>query len=92
MTNWLHLFCRAKSVDLPATSNSLCLIRHLLQDLEQGGLSDRPEDQADVWHTVFGIAGLSLLGHPGLAEVDPVYCMPRSVTSKLQVARTVFDA
>jgi len=26
----------------------------------------------DVFHTVFGIAGLSLLKYPGLAEIDPV--------------------
>lgn len=51
-----------------------------IQDPDRGGLADRPEDAADVWHTVFGLAGLSLLGHEGLAEVDPVYCMPISVT------------
>ena len=37
-----------------------------------GGLADRPGDTVDVFHTVFGIAGLSLLEHPGLEEVDPV--------------------
>ena len=25
------------------------------------------------------IAGLSLLGYPGLVDLDPVYCMPASV-------------
>jgi geranylgeranyl transferase type-2 subunit beta len=29
-----------------------------------------------VFHTVFGLAGLSLLGYPGLRDVDPLYCMP----------------
>jgi geranylgeranyl transferase type-2 subunit beta len=53
--------------------------------VEQGGIADRPEDQADVWHTVFALAGLSLLGHEGLAEVDPVYCMPLEVTRRLQL-------
>lgn len=42
------------------------------QDAEHGGIADRPGDMVDVMHTVFGIAGLSLLGHPGLIEVDPV--------------------
>jgi geranylgeranyl transferase type-2 subunit beta len=42
------------------------------QDSELGGLSDRPGDMVDVWHTFFGIAGLSLLGFPRLEEVDPV--------------------
>lgn len=35
-------------------------------------MADRPGDMVDVWHTCFGIAGLSLLGFPGLDEVDPV--------------------
>ncbi|KAJ2894868.1 Geranylgeranyl transferase type-2 subunit beta [Zalerion maritima] len=43
------------------------------QDTESGGLSDRPNNMVDVWHTCFGIAGLSLLNYPGLAPVDPVY-------------------
>jgi prenyltransferase beta subunit len=32
------------------------------QDPDNGGISDRPDDMADVFHTFFGIAGLSLLG------------------------------
>jgi geranylgeranyl transferase type-2 subunit beta len=35
-------------------------------------MSDRPGDMVDVFHTVFGIAGLSLLGYPNLVSVDPV--------------------
>ena len=42
------------------------------QDVDHGGIADRPSDMVDVFHTVFGIAGLSLLGYPGLVEVDPV--------------------
>ena len=42
------------------------------QDSELGGLADRPGDMVDIWHTVYGIAGLSLLGFPGLEEVDAV--------------------
>ncbi|KAF2645818.1 geranylgerany transferase type II beta subunit [Massarina eburnea CBS 473.64] len=42
------------------------------QDPELGGLADRPGDAVDVFHTIFGIAGLSLLKYPGLIEVDPV--------------------
>lgn len=40
------------------------------QDTERGGISDRPGDMVDVFHTNFGIAGLSLLKYPGLEEVD----------------------
>jgi geranylgeranyl transferase type-2 subunit beta len=42
------------------------------QDLEKGGIADRPGDMVDVFHTVFGISGLSLLGYPGLEAVDPI--------------------
>ncbi|KAF2499630.1 type II protein geranylgeranyltransferase beta subunit [Lophium mytilinum] len=42
------------------------------QDPELGGLADRPGDMVDVFHTHFGIAGLSLLKFPGLAEIDPI--------------------
>ncbi|THH14286.1 hypothetical protein EW146_g6023 [Bondarzewia mesenterica] len=49
------------------------------QDPDAGGIADRPGDMADVFHTLFGVAGLSLLGFPGLMDIDPVYCMPASV-------------
>ncbi|KAI4132703.1 MAG: hypothetical protein LQ347_002485 [Umbilicaria vellea] len=42
------------------------------QDPELGGIADRPGDMVDVFHTVFGVAGLSLLQYPGLENVDPV--------------------
>lgn len=42
------------------------------QDAQRGGLADRPGDMVDVFHTNFGVAGLSLLGYEGVAEVDPV--------------------
>ncbi|KAJ7937231.1 rab geranylgeranyltransferase [Mycena leptocephala] len=49
------------------------------QDTEKGGIADRPGDMVDVFHTQFGIAGLSILGYPGLVDLDPVYCMPAPV-------------
>lgn len=52
------------------------------QDSEHGGIADRAGDMVDVFHTVFGIAGLSLIGWEGLEAVDPVYCMPKTVTQK----------
>lgn len=30
----------------------------LLQDPESGGISDRPDDAVDVFHTYFGVAGI----------------------------------
>ncbi|VDM79349.1 unnamed protein product [Strongylus vulgaris] len=60
------------------------------QDDETGGFSDRPGDcviytlgspsflfQPDPFHTLFGVAGLSLLGREGLCPVDAVFCMPK---------------
>lgn len=57
------------------------------QDPDHGGIADRPGDVADVFHTLFGISGLSLLGYPGLAQVDPTYCMPTDVIERMGLAR-----
>ena len=42
------------------------------QDPEHGGIADRPGDMVDVFHTVFGVAGLSLLRYPDLIKVNPI--------------------
>ena len=55
------------------------------QDSETGGIADRPGDMVDPFHTLFGIAGLSLLGDPGLKDINPVFCMPRHVIERLDV-------
>ncbi|WFD31268.1 protein geranylgeranyltransferase type II [Malassezia sp. CBS 17886] len=57
------------------------------QDPGAGGIADRPDNVADVFHTLFGVAGLSLLGYEGLASVDPTYCMPLALTRKLGMDR-----
>eukprot|EP00126_Sphaerothecum_destruens_P014931 Sdes_comp8827_c0_seq1m213 len=53
------------------------------QDLQTGGISDRPGNMVDPFHTLFGIAGMSLLGDARLKEVDPVYCLPRETIQRL---------
>ena len=53
------------------------------QDPEGGGIADRPDNMADVFHTNFGVAGLSLLGYPGLEDLDPVYCMPAKLVESM---------
>ncbi|KAJ3036281.1 hypothetical protein HDV00_002937 [Rhizophlyctis rosea] len=58
------------------------------QDPETGGIADRAGDYPDVFHTVFGVAGLSLLGDESFKEVDPRYCMPVYVTNRLGLGRT----
>eukprot|EP00038_Savillea_parva_P026670 m.55622 g.55622 ORF g.55622 m.55622 type:complete len:414 (+) comp7616_c0_seq4:72-1313(+) len=49
------------------------------QDKETGGFSDRPGDLVDPFHTLFGIAALSLLGDGTLKEINPIFCMPEEV-------------
>uniref|UniRef100_A0A1B6GAS2 Geranylgeranyl transferase type-2 subunit beta n=1 Tax=Cuerna arida TaxID=1464854 RepID=A0A1B6GAS2_9HEMI len=53
------------------------------QDPETGGFSDRPGHMSDPFHTLFGVAGLSLLGNTELAPVNPTYCMPQSLIDRL---------
>ena len=50
-----------------------------MQDEARGGISDRPEDMVDVFHTFFGIAGLSLMQQCNLEAINPVYALPESV-------------
>ncbi|KAH3672724.1 hypothetical protein WICMUC_004130 [Wickerhamomyces mucosus] len=54
------------------------------QDEITGGISDRPDNQVDVFHTIFGLAGLSLMGFENLAPVDPIYCLPVDVSCKIK--------
>ncbi|KAI4471381.1 geranylgeranyl transferase type beta subunit [Holotrichia oblita] len=53
------------------------------QDGETGGISDRPGDVADPYHTLFGLAALSLLGYSNIKSVNPTYCMPQEVIDRL---------
>jgi geranylgeranyl transferase type-2 subunit beta len=39
----------------------------------------------DPFHTLFGLAALSLLGEPTLAQVDPTFCMPKQVIDRLGI-------
>eukprot|EP00180_Rhodochaete_pulchella_P000378 Plantae.Rhodophyta-Rhodochaete_pulchella.ctg12649.p1 GENE.Plantae.Rhodophyta-Rhodochaete_pulchella.ctg12649~~Plantae.Rhodophyta-Rhodochaete_pulchella.ctg12649.p1 ORF type:complete len:258 (+),score=36.91 Plantae.Rhodophyta-Rhodochaete_pulchella.ctg12649:1-774(+) len=57
------------------------------QDPETGGIADRPGDIADVFHTYFGIGGLSLLGFPGLPAIDPMFALPVKVVATFPVWR-----
>ena len=55
-----------------------------LQDEQNGGISDRPEDMVDAFHTFFGIAALSLMGYKGLEPIDPVYALPVKVMQRIR--------
>lgn len=54
------------------------------QDEKKGGISDRPDNEVDVFHTFFGLAGLSLMGFEDLVSIDPIYCMPYTVTETIK--------
>ena len=65
------------------------LTQHLKSqtDEKEGGISDRPENMPDVFHTFFGVAALSLLGYPNFKKVDPVFALPEEVIQKLGIKR-----
>ncbi|KAI9293245.1 terpenoid cyclases/Protein prenyltransferase [Neoconidiobolus thromboides FSU 785] len=53
------------------------------QDVEVGGFCDRPGHMSDVFHTLFGLTGLSLLGNSQLKSIDSAYCLPTDVLANL---------
>lgn len=61
------------------------------QDQEDGGISDRPEDMVDVFHTFFGIAGLSLMGYKGICGVDPTFALPTAVIERIKLSRVTLN-
>ncbi|KAG7014120.1 Geranylgeranyl transferase type-2 subunit beta 1 [Cucurbita argyrosperma subsp. argyrosperma] len=65
------------------------LVKFILdcQDTENGGISDRPDDAVDVYHTYFGIAGLSLLEYPALKAIDPAYALPVDVVNRIHLRK-----
>jgi len=62
------------------------------QDTETGGFADRPGDFPDPFHTLFGVAGLSLLGEKGVGQVNPVFCMPQEVLDRINVKHQVITS
>ena len=68
------------------------------QDVDEGGIGDRPGNMADIFHTFFGIAGLSLLGsfdrpkdesvtwkYAHYRPIDPTYALPIDLVKKLGI-------
>lgn len=87
----LELIGRTKWID----GNALADFILSAQDLDaSGGIADRAGNCADVFHTFFGIAGLSLLGKlnsstvPAHDAIDAAYALPRSVVERLNLPRT----
>lgn len=48
---------------------------------------------ADPFHTLFGVAGLSLLGEvtDSVKRVNPVFCMPQEVLDKNNVTHQILE-
>jgi geranylgeranyl transferase type-2 subunit beta len=55
------------------------------QDPEEGGISDRPGNTVDVFHTFFGLAALSLLKPQkyNLSPIDPTYAITKATLAKI---------
>lgn len=56
-----------------------------LQDSDTGGFSDRTGNLPDIFHTLFGLAALSLLGYDKLGKINPTLCMPQQVMDRLNM-------
>ncbi|KAF3505471.1 hypothetical protein F2Q69_00000495 [Brassica cretica] len=63
--------------------NTLLTLLLIAKDLENGGISDRPDDAVDIYHTYFGVAGLSLLEYRGVKAIDPAYALPVDVINRI---------
>lgn len=77
------------------------------QDEDDGGIADRPNDMPDVYHTFFGLCGLSLIGHlekignrgqdnegrttTTYRDIDPVFALPTDVVRKLGLRAQVMS-
>uniref|UniRef100_A0A0A0K5L9 Geranylgeranyl transferase type II subunit beta n=1 Tax=Cucumis sativus TaxID=3659 RepID=A0A0A0K5L9_CUCSA len=70
------------------------LIKFILdsQDTENGGISGRRDDAVDVYHTCFGIAGLSLLEYPGPKAIDPAYALPVDVVNRIFLSKKIVSS
>ena len=62
------------------------------QDGEKGGIADHPSNCGDVYHTFFGLCGLSLLQYlPSnrFGVIDPVYALPAVLVKELGMKCTL---
>lgn len=71
----MFMIKRQHLVDMDALENYI----YRCQDPQKGGISDRPGNEVDIFHTFFGIASLSLINKSkhNLLEIDPIFAIPR---------------
>jgi geranylgeranyl transferase type-2 subunit beta len=64
------------------------------QDADDGGIADRPSNMADIFHTFFGLCGLSLLGYFSQSTdegcnlcvpINPTYALPEETVKKYRL-------
>ncbi|OII76261.1 prenyltransferase and squalene oxidase repeat family protein [Cryptosporidium andersoni] len=68
--------------------NKLALEKYILnaQDIEEGGISDRPGDISDVFHTFFGLSALSIIQKKtNLKKIDPIFAIPSVCIRNLNI-------
>jgi geranylgeranyl transferase type-2 subunit beta len=54
---------------------------------DQGGISDKPGNMPDVFHTYFGVGGMSLMiAQSDLKMIDPIYALPINTLQKLGIS------
>ena len=64
----------------------------IFKDTETGGFSDRTGNLPDIFHTLFGLGALSLLGHSNLEKINPTFCMPQYVIERLNIKPQILYA
>jgi len=76
----LCILGREKWIDGSALRNFILCC----QDVQDGGIADKPGDEADVFHTFFGIAGLALLSSDNVLPIDPAHALPVRTMERLR--------
>lgn len=67
--------------DKPGTRCPSSILPNLLSSSKWALLAG---DEADVFHTFFGIAGLSLLSSDGVLPIDPAHALPVHVMERIR--------
>uniref|UniRef100_A0A672L7W8 Geranylgeranyl transferase type II subunit beta n=1 Tax=Sinocyclocheilus grahami TaxID=75366 RepID=A0A672L7W8_SINGR len=76
-------FTKSCQHDCGGISASIGHDPHLLYTLSAVQVMFYISIQVDPFHTLFGVAGLSLLGDEQIKPVNPVFCMPEDVLQRI---------
>lgn len=104
----LKILGRLKWIDSNGLTNFILKCQYKIENSEEdiqkgleiqeegGGIADHPGDMPDIFHTFFGIAGLSLMGYFNMNnnnnnnyslydEIDPSFAMPVKTMKRLNI-------